>query len=85
MPAEAGIQSIGDNDYFKNLDSRSLLKACRNKLCGNDGIFSAATHSREGEGKIGFRACLATSQKIASTKSRALNSRRSSAFSPIPM
>jgi hypothetical protein len=38
MPAEAGIQSVGDNNNFKDLDSRSLLKTCRDRLRGNDGV-----------------------------------------------
>jgi len=37
MPAEAGIQSVGDKHNFKNLDSR---------LRGNDGIFSITTQSQ---------------------------------------
>ena len=50
MPAEAGIQSFGDNNNFKDLDSRSLLKTCRDKFRGNDGIFPITAQSLEGEG-----------------------------------
>jgi len=60
MPAEAGIQSFGDNNNFKDLDSR---------FRGNDGIFPITTQSpRKGrvlevfkvqkekrmEGRLGF-------------------------------
>jgi len=41
MPAEAGIQSVGEGNNFKDLDSR---------LRGNDGVFPLATQSLEGEG-----------------------------------
>ena len=34
MPAEAGIQSVGDINHFKDLDSR---------FRGNDGFLSIAT------------------------------------------
>jgi hypothetical protein len=38
MPAEAGIQSVGENKNFKDLDSR---------FRGNDGIFSLTTQSQK--------------------------------------
>jgi hypothetical protein len=41
MPAEAGIQSVGDGNNFKDLDSR---------LRGNDGVFPLATQSTRREG-----------------------------------
>jgi hypothetical protein len=41
MPAEAGIQLVGDNNNFKDLDSR---------FRGNDGVFPITTQSLEGEG-----------------------------------
>ena len=41
MPAEAGIQSVGDNKNFKDLDSR---------FRGNDGFFPLTTQSLEGKG-----------------------------------
>jgi len=41
MPAEAGIQLVGDNNNFKDLDSR---------FRGNDGVFSFTTQSLGGEG-----------------------------------
>jgi len=41
MPAEAGIQLVGDNKIFKDLDSR---------FCGNDAIFPITTQSLAGEG-----------------------------------
>ena len=40
MPAQAGIQSVGDNNNFKNLDSR---------FRGNDGVFPNPTRSLVGE------------------------------------
>jgi hypothetical protein len=42
MPAKAGIQSVGDNKNFKDLDSR---------FGGNDGFFPLMNPSIEGEGK----------------------------------
>ena len=50
MPAEAGNQSALDINKFKALDSRSRLKACRDKLRGNDGVFAIAAQSLKGEG-----------------------------------
>jgi hypothetical protein len=44
MPAEAGIQLVGDNNNFKDLDSR---------FRGNDGVFPIATQSPRGEGVFG--------------------------------
>jgi hypothetical protein len=41
MPAEAGIQAVGDNNNFKDLDSR---------FRGNDATFPIATQPLEGEG-----------------------------------
>jgi hypothetical protein len=41
MPAEAGIQSVGDINSFKDLDSR---------FRGNDGVFRITTQPLEGEG-----------------------------------
>ncbi len=41
MPAEAGIQLVGDNNNFKYLDSR---------FRGNDGVFPITTQSLQGEG-----------------------------------
>ena len=59
MPAQAGIQLIVDINNFKDLDSRSLLKTCRDRFRGNDGAFPITTQSRceeedwgEGELKI---------------------------------
>ena len=43
MPAEAGIQSVGDNNNFKDLDSR---------FRGNDGVFPITTQSLMGEGGV---------------------------------
>jgi len=40
MPAEAGIQLVGDNNNFKDLDSR---------FRGNDGVFPFATLSAKGQ------------------------------------
>jgi hypothetical protein len=40
MPADAGIQEVVDNNEFKDLDSSSLLKVCRNLFRGNDGAFT---------------------------------------------
>jgi hypothetical protein len=40
MPAEAGIQSVGNGNNFKDLDSR---------LRGNDNVFPLATQSLKGE------------------------------------
>jgi hypothetical protein len=51
MPAEAGIQSGADINNFKDLDSRSLLKTCRDRFRGNDSVFPITTQSRGGEGK----------------------------------
>jgi hypothetical protein len=34
MPAEAGIQSVGDNNNLKDLDSRSRLRTCRDRFRG---------------------------------------------------
>ena len=42
MPAEAGIQSVGDKNKFKDLDSR---------FRGNDGAFPITTQSLYGEGR----------------------------------
>jgi hypothetical protein len=53
MPAEAGIQLVGDNNNFKDLDSRSLLKTCRDRFRGNDGVFPITTQSLAGEGRGG--------------------------------
>ena len=54
MPAEAGIQAALDIKNFKDLDSRSRLKACPDKLRrGNDGVFAIAGQSSAGEGKGG--------------------------------
>jgi hypothetical protein len=39
MPADAGIQAPGNNQDFKDLDSCSRFKTCRDKLLGNDAIF----------------------------------------------
>jgi hypothetical protein len=47
MPAEAGIQSVGDNNNFKDLDSR---------FRGNDGVFPITTQSLMGEGRVGVMA-----------------------------
>jgi len=44
MPAEAGIQAVGDNNNFKDLDSR---------FRGNDTTFPIATQPLEGEGRMG--------------------------------
>jgi len=44
MPAEAGIQAVGDNNNFKDLDSR---------FRGNDTTFPIATQPLEGEGRVG--------------------------------
>ncbi|KPK93399.1 MAG: hypothetical protein AMJ94_03235 [Deltaproteobacteria bacterium SM23_61] len=44
MPAEAGIQLVGDNNNFKDLDSR---------FRGNDGAFPFAKQSLRGEGREG--------------------------------
>jgi len=44
MPAKAGIQSVGNNDNFKDLDSR---------FRGNDNFFPIATQPFEGEGRVG--------------------------------
>jgi hypothetical protein len=41
MPAEAGIQSVADNNHFKDLDSR---------FRGNDPTILIATQSPRGEG-----------------------------------
>jgi hypothetical protein len=51
MLAEAGIQAFGDNNNFKDLDARSRLKACRDKLRGHDGVFPITTQSPRGEGR----------------------------------
>jgi len=48
MPAEAGIQSVGDNNNFKSLDSRSPLTTCGDRFRGNDGVFPITTQSLEG-------------------------------------
>jgi hypothetical protein len=32
MPAEAGIQEVGDNNNFEDLDSRSPLTICGDKF-----------------------------------------------------
>ena len=45
MPAEAGIQFVGYNNEFKDLDSR---------FRGNDSVFSIATQSPRGEGGCGW-------------------------------
>jgi len=45
MPAEAGIQEVGDNNNFKDLDSR---------FRGNDGVFPITTQSPRGKGVIFF-------------------------------
>jgi hypothetical protein len=50
MPAEAGIQSGADIYNFKDLDSRSLLKTCRDRFRGNESVFSIRTQSLGGEG-----------------------------------
>jgi hypothetical protein len=42
MPAEAGIQAVGNNTIFEDLDSR---------LHGNDGLFPFTTQSLEKEEK----------------------------------
>jgi hypothetical protein len=39
MPAEAGIQSVEDNNNFKDLDSR---------FRGNDGVFPITTQALDG-------------------------------------
>ena len=44
MPAEAGIQSVGDDNNFKDLDSR---------FRGNDGVSPVMTQSLAGEGEGG--------------------------------
>ncbi len=44
MPAEAGIQVVGENNNFKYLHSR---------FRGNDNIFPIATQPPRGEGRIG--------------------------------
>jgi hypothetical protein len=44
MPAEAGIQAVGDNNNFKDLDSR---------FRGNDVTFPIATQPLMGEGEGG--------------------------------
>jgi len=44
MPAEAGIQAVGDNNNFKDLDSR---------FRGNDTTFPIATQPPRGEGREG--------------------------------
>jgi hypothetical protein len=46
MPAEAGIQSVGEGNNFKDLDSR---------LRGNDCVFPLATQSPMGEGRVGVK------------------------------
>jgi len=46
MPAEAGIQLVGDNNNFKDLDSR---------FRGNDGVFPITTQSPRGEGREGVK------------------------------
>jgi hypothetical protein len=48
MPAEAGIQSVGDNHNFKGLDSRSPLTTGGDKLRGNDWVFPITTQSLGG-------------------------------------
>jgi hypothetical protein len=48
MPAKAGIQSVEDLNNFKNLDSRPLLKTCRDRVGGNDGLSPIATQPRSG-------------------------------------
>jgi len=45
MPVEAGIQEVGDNNNFKDLDSR---------FRGNDGVFPITTQSPRREGVISF-------------------------------
>ena len=40
MPAEAGIQAVGENNNFKDLDSCSLLKTRRDRFRRNDGLSS---------------------------------------------
>ncbi len=42
MPAEAGNQVVGDNNYFKDLDSR---------FRGNDDVFSICDLASEGGGE----------------------------------
>jgi hypothetical protein len=44
MLPEAGIQAVGDNNNFKDLDSR---------FRGNDGVFPITAQSLEGEGRVG--------------------------------
>ncbi len=44
MPAEAGIQAVGEAKNFKDLDSR---------FRGNDGLFPVVTQSPTGEGRVG--------------------------------
>ena len=43
MPAEAGIQSVGDNNNFKDLDFR---------FRGNDGVSPITAQSLAGEGRV---------------------------------
>jgi hypothetical protein len=45
MPTEAGIQSVVDINNFKDLDSRSRLKTCRDRFRGNDGALAIAAQS----------------------------------------
>lgn len=40
MPAEAGIQAVGEYNNFKDPDSCPLLKTCRDRFRRNDGLSS---------------------------------------------
>ena len=47
----AGIQSVGDNNNFKGLDSRSPLTICGDRFRGNDALLPITTQSPRGEGR----------------------------------
>jgi len=44
------VQKFLDGSNLDSLDSRSLLKACRDRFRGNDGAFFIATQAPMGEG-----------------------------------
>jgi hypothetical protein len=49
MPAEAGIQAVGDSNKFKDLDSRPLLKTRRDRFRGHDASFPLYDKVSKGE------------------------------------
>jgi hypothetical protein len=52
MPAEAGIQAVGDSNKFKDLDSRLLLKTCRDRFREHDATFPFCDKVSKGGGNF---------------------------------